>query len=173
MPLRHEEIRDRFHLELGRFVHAYARFDLNVGMQLNLNGLQYGVEVSDVLIGKVPLAHRLDRLKEQTLKIYASAGDAAIAEFEAWFAKAGEIKAIRNDYVHARWGLPGITESDDPVLKMLPMNWNFDPDNLDTPTDVTISALAKQTAAIEKLIGELMKLQKKYQHHVAPTIAMK
>src|SRR5687767_1814239 len=111
MSLDHAEIRDRFHLELGRMVHAYSLFDFNVGCALGWLGPHNGEDVSDLLIGRVPLSMRLKALKPLVLKTYRAAGNDALAEFEAWFAKAFELKAIRNDYVHARWGVPGQSES--------------------------------------------------------------
>lgn len=166
MSLDHAEITDRFHLELGRLVHAYSLLDFNVGIALGWLGPHNGVDVSTLLIGRVPLANRLEALKPLVLKMYRAAGNDALAEFEAWFAKVCELKAIRNDYVHARWGLPSHSESDDPVLRMLPMNWNFTPGSRDESVAVTLSALGEQRATIERLSEEFGELQKKYVGHV-------
>ena len=102
------------------------------------------------------------------MKTYQPAGHIALAEFEAWFTKACELKAIRNDYVHARWCIPGHSESDDPILKMLPMNWNFTPGRQDEPVDVTLSSLAEQAVAIEKLSAEFGTLLEKFAAHAVP-----
>jgi len=168
MPVDHEEIRDRFHRELGRLVHACCLFDFNVGCALNWLGPHNGKDVSQWLIGRVPLGKRLDALKPLVLQTYRAAGRDAVAEFEAWFSKACELKAIRNDYVHARWGVPGHSDSDDPVLKMLPMNWNFERDARDDSVDVKLSELREQGTSIEQLSGEWFKLQKKYVNQATP-----
>ena len=173
MTRYHQEIKDRFHLRLGRLVHAYSRFDFNVGLALGWLGPHHGEDVSDLLIGKVPLAERLKKLKPLVMKTYQAAGDAALAEFETWFAKVCELKAIRNDYVHARWGLPGHCESDDPILKMLPMNWNFAHGCPDESVDVPLSGFAEQVAAIETLSAEFSALQKKFVAQAAHAVAAK
>ena len=56
MPLHHAEIKDRFHLELGRLVHANSQFDFNVGLALDWLGPHHSEDVSELLVGKVPLA---------------------------------------------------------------------------------------------------------------------
>ena len=173
MTLFHREIKDRFHLQLGRLVHAYSQFDFNVGLALDWLGPHHGEDVSDLLIGKIPIAERLKKLKPLVMKTYQPAGVIALAEFETWFAKACELKAIRNDYVHARWGLPGHCESDDPILKMLPMNWNFTPDRPDESVDVPLSGLAEQAAAIETLSAEFSALLEKFAAHASPPVAAK
>ena len=168
MTLYHQEIKDRFHLQLGRLVHAYSQFDFNVGLTLGWLGPHHGEDVSALLISKIPLAERLKKLKPLVMKTYKPAGEIALAEFETWFAKARELKAIRNDHVHARWGIPSHCESDDPVLKMLPMNWDFTPEHPDASVDVTLSGLAEQAVAIEKLTAEFSMLLKKLVAHAVP-----
>lgn len=168
MRLNHDEIRDRFHLELGRLVHASSRFDFNVGIALGELGPHHGENVSDLLIARKPLAQRLERLKPLVMKTYLATGVVAQTEFAAWFQRAEELKAIRNDYGHARWGIPGHSESDDPILKMLPMNWNFSPEHPDASVDVTLSSLAELARAIERISAEYGELRKKYIAYAAP-----
>jgi hypothetical protein len=162
MALDHEDIRDRFHLELGRMVHAHSLFDFNIGIALDSMGQHIGEDHSNLLVGTIPLANRLKALKPVMLTMYEAAGEEALAEIERWFAKACDLKAIRNDYVHARWGIPGSSDSDDPVLTMLPMTWNFSSDQAAASSKVALSALSKQRADIEELSGQFFKLQKKY-----------
>ena len=173
MTLYHQEIKGSFHLQLGRLVHAYSRFDFNVGLILDWLGPHHGEDVSDLLIGKIPLAERLKKLKPLVMKTYKPAGEIALAEFETWFAKARELKAIRNDYVHARWRIPGHCESDDPILKMLPMNWNFAHGCPDESVDVPLSGFAEQVAAIETLSVEFSALLEKFAAHAASAVAAK
>ena len=127
-PLDHAELVDRFHLELGRMVHATSLLDFNIGIALGWMCPHIGEDHRDLLVGTIPLANRLKALKPIMLKMYEAAGEEALAEFEAWFSKACDLKAIRNDYVHARWDIPGGSDTDDPVLTMLPMNWTFNSD---------------------------------------------
>ncbi|MEK6210911.1 MAG: hypothetical protein AABM64_11180 [Pseudomonadota bacterium] len=167
-PLDHAELKDRFYLALGRLVHAYSSLDFNVGIALGWLGPHNGVDVRDLLIGRVPLADRLEALKPLVLKMYRAAGNDALAEFEAWFAKVCKLKAIRNDYVHARWGLPGELDSDDPILKMLPMNWDFSADRLDKSVDVPLSELESQSSRIGQLVDDFAMLRAKFAAYAVP-----
>ena len=162
MALAHTEIKDRFHLNLGRMVHATSLLDFNIGIALGWMGEYSGEDHTDLLVGTTPLAARLKALQPIMVKMYEAAGKEAIAEIEAWFSKACGLKAIRNDYVHARWGLPGDSDTDDAVLTMLPMNWNFNSDQEAISSDVKLSAFGEQCASIEKLSGQFFELQKKY-----------
>lgn len=98
---------EEFHRNLGRLVHATASFDFNVGLQLHWIGPMLGVDVTEDLDPKrTHLRQRLRRLKSLTLKSFAAAGDDAVRELTNWFERADRARAIRNDYVHGRWGVP-------------------------------------------------------------------
>ena len=52
MRLYHEEIKYRFHLGLGRMVHAYSQFDFMVGLAPNWLGPRHGEDVSELLVSR-------------------------------------------------------------------------------------------------------------------------
>jgi len=41
------------------------------------------------------------------MDVYKPAGSKALAEFSAWFDNAHQARALRDDYAHGRWGVPG------------------------------------------------------------------
>lgn len=104
----HEEFERRFHELLGRMVHAHASLDFNVGLQLSWLGPHLGRKVNHLLDArKVPFAKRLKKLRTLVIELYGGAGAEVLGAFRAWFSEADSLKALRNDYVHGRWGVPG------------------------------------------------------------------
>jgi len=161
MTLFRQEIHDTFHLEFGRLVHAYAQLDFAVGIALDWLGPHNGEDVQGLLVGRVPLAQRLDKLKFLVRKTYQAAGQDALAEFEAWFTRACELKAIRNDYVHARWHVPDFSPSDDPVVMMMPLNWQWTPANQPETQAMALSTLAAQVIELKKMSKQFDNLTKR------------
>lgn len=91
-----------FHFLLGRLVHAHARFDFNVGLQLHWMGPMYGVDVSELLHPyKATFKARLDLFKRLVLDVYQPAGVAFVTEFRAWFDRAEKCRVLRNDYAQS------------------------------------------------------------------------
>jgi hypothetical protein len=171
MALERQQILDMFHQALGRLVHAHAQFDFNIGMQLNVLGLDTGHDVSELLVGKAPFSNRLRKAEDLVFIQYASAPDAAKQQLEQWFIKAHEVKAMRNDYTHARWQIPNLSDSDDPLFRMLPLNWNFDPNQEDKSVPIRLSDLHADAAEIERLDGGLGGWMRKYLVYAAPRVA--
>lgn len=169
---------DEFHRQLGRLVHAHARFDFNVGLQLNWLGQYYKVEVSDLLDPrKAQLGLRLKKLRKLVLDMFDPAGEAVIADFKAWFKMADESRAIRNDYVHGRWGVPGkyIYKNGDrlmdaePLLTFVPLHWNMGPECSDDSISMTMEEFASQVDAVERLFGDYFQLTEQYLTFAKPS----
>ncbi len=144
---------DEFHRHLGRLVHGAARFDFNVGLQLNWLGIHCGVDVSKHLDPtRVSLGSRLDKLEVLVGQAFKAAGPEAMAEFDAWFARARSARALRNNYAHGRWGCPGkLAESPAgsehpriPMLAFVGLDWDLTPDQPDRSIYLTMEDFTSQ-----------------------------
>lgn len=129
-----------------------------------------GVDVTADLDPKgTKLRQRLKRLKSLTLKAYAAAGDDAVWELRNWFERADRARAIRNNYVHGRWGVPAGFELDaegridgEPLLGFVPLNWDLTPGQPDQTIRMKMQDFAKQVDAAERLLFEYIRLTDKY-----------
>lgn len=169
--LRKGEFENEFHRLLGRLVHATAQFDFNVGLQLNWLGIYYQTDVKELLDPcTTQLKGRLKELKKIVLNAYEPAGKHALAEFKDWFARADEARGLRNDYVHARWGVPGkYLGGEDcalidaiPLLTVLSLTWDMSPNQPDKSTAMTLDEFAHQVETVEGLLADYWRLSKKY-----------
>ncbi len=160
MELKREEIHARFHQALGRIVCAMSRLDFAVGCWLIALKERGGSDPSALLSSSVSLHERLQALERELHA--ARTRDQAINEekMRAWVEKANSVRALRNGYVHARWGVPGASESDDPVLRYLPMHWNWDSTSGTAERQVSVSELTAQAIEVERLADEFHALFK-------------
>lgn len=158
-----DEFTSRFYGLLGRLVHAHAQLDFNVGLQLNWMGLHLGHDVTPLLQPTTPFARRLARLEELTSELFANADPSALAELKAWFAEAGRLKQVRNDYVQGRWGVPRSFSETPPRIEFVPLNWNLDPEAAVPPTVMKIDELEQEVATLQHLAGEYFRLTRKYE----------
>lgn len=100
---RPDPFRDEFHRLLGQLVHAIARFDFTVGLQLNWLGPYCQKDVTELLSPRqAKLGEHLKKLKALIMDVYEPAGPKALAEFTEWFARADQARVLRNDYCAAR-----------------------------------------------------------------------
>ena len=167
MKMYLEELVDAFHLRLGRLTHASAQLDFIVGLALNWIGPYNNVDVSTYLNPKIPLAKRLTKLEELTKVTYDHSQPKVAADFERWFRKADSIRALRNDYVHARWGLNGIKDGEEPYVIFLALTWNMDPDQPDNSVRMTLKEFDQQIDEVNTVAYEFNKLCKRHEKHVA------
>jgi len=157
------EFERAFHELLGRLAHAHASLDFNVGLQLNWLGPYLAVTVQHLLDARrVAFAKRLSALRELVLELFEGAPESARTEFESWFERAAEMKALRNDYVHGRWGVPGKMVEGQPMLGFVPLHWDMTPDRPDSSTYMTIDDLERQVKQMEVLARDYFRLEKKY-----------
>lgn len=162
-PSPTSEFEREFHELLGRLAHAHASLDFNVGLQLNWLGPYLAVKVQHLLDArKVAFAKRLSALRELVLELFEKAPEPALAEFERWFERANEMKALRNDYVHGRWGVPGKRLDEQLLLGFVPLHWDMTPDQPDRATYMTIDDLRRQVEQMEVLARDYFRLEKKY-----------
>lgn len=166
-----------FHFLLGRLVHAHARFDFNVGLQLHWMGPMYGVDVSELLHPyKATFKARLDLFKRLVLDVYQPAGVAFVTEFRAWFDRAEKCRVLRNDYAHGRWGVPGKFNfkeggrllDAEPLLVFVPLDWNMEPDREDLSIVLPMEEFKEQVEEAESVFADYSKLAKRFQASARP-----
>lgn len=163
---------DDFHKLLGRLVLAHSRLDFNIGLQLLWMGPYCGVDVPECLDPlKAPYVQRLKKLKKLTLDIYEPAGSEVAGEFRRWFDRADGCRALRNDYVHGRWGVPGGYDYGDgniaakdgrPLLAFVPLHWDMRPNRADDSIKMTLEEFAEQVEAAELVSNGYFRLMDKY-----------
>lgn len=169
--LKDESFDDSFHRLLGRLVHTVARLDFNVGLQLRFWGLEGDPKIQDLLQARTSkLNARLKALKRLLDVAWADAGSEGLQAMSAWFSRADQARAFRNEYAHGRWGVPGgYLQADSgrqcdatPLLLFVPLDWNMSPDRPDESISLTLEAFAAQVNEAELLAEEYRRLTEKY-----------
>ena len=175
-----ESLEGELHRQLGRLVHEAARFDFFVGLQLNWLGPYCRVDVSKYLNPtKFTLDNRLAILKKLVKKAFKTAGPEALAEFDAWFSSARGARALRNNYAHGRWGVPGrLAESPlgpshprIPMLAFVRLDWDLSPDQGDRSVYMTVEELRDQVSEAVQVFRAFFKLADKHMSHCLPASA--
>jgi len=165
----HDDFTNKFHQLLGRLAVAHARLDFNVGLQLNWLGSHLDVEVAHLLDAKkVVFSKRLKKLRVLVMELFEEAGSDALDEFRRWFARAERLKAVRNDYVHGRWGSSRSEgpDGDTRVLTFVALHWDID--GPDKSVRITLSDLEKQVKQMESLTLQYFHLEEKYLTYAKP-----
>lgn len=158
-----DDFRREFHHLLGRLAHAHASLDFNLGLQLNWLGPHLQVKVHHLLDAKkVVFAKRLAKLKDLVFELFENAGEGALDEFGQWFEAAEAMKALRNDYVHGRWGVPGKLVDGQPMLAFVPLHWEMSADRPDDSVYMTLDEFGGQVEKMEALAHEYFRLERKY-----------
>ncbi|HYP84957.1 hypothetical protein [Variovorax sp.] len=153
---------DRLHWLLGRLVHAHARLDLGIGLQLKWLGPYRGVDVDHLLVApSVHFKTRLDKLRPLALEMWGHSNPVACAAFEQWFQRVERARGVRNDYAHGRWGRVNMREPD--LFAFVALSWEFDPAKMAPEVQVTLDELEVQVKEIEALVHDFQRLQKKHE----------
>lgn len=172
-----EFFESEFHRQLGLLVRHTAHFDSYIGMQLNWMAEYYKFDLIDLLDPKkAQLNSRLRKLRMVAKQAFEPAGKKAIAEFSDWFTQIEKVRALRNDYVHGRWGVPGKLRGDENtpmneaelLLTFVPLNWNFTPDTVPEATELTLNEFAQQVGDAVELFGQYSRLSNKYLSFMVP-----
>jgi len=131
----------------------------------------YNFKLGDLLDPKTtPLQKRIAKLKSISKKAFQPAGAKAISEFAEWFSKVDKARALRNDYVHGRWGVPGGHRGDpdtpfrdcELLLAFVPLHWNLSPGTMPIETKMTIGDFEQQVKDAVSLFSQYSDLSKKY-----------
>ncbi len=167
--MHHSEILDAFHLRLGRLTHAAAQLDFNIGLSLNWLGPHNSIDVTKWLDPKKSqLGQRIEKLEELVKKTYDQTQPQVASDFDVWFRRAEKARALRNNYVHARWGLPGELIGENPYVFFLELNWDMSPDQPDRSIRLTLIEFDQQIKEVNQLAGEFINLHHRYAKHAIP-----
>ena len=165
----YSELLDAFHLRLGRLTHASAELDVNIGLALNWLGQHNSIDVSKLLNPKkAQMCQRLEKLEELIVQIYDHTKPEVAADFGAWFRRTEKARALRNDYVHARWGMAGKLRDEEPYVFFLALNWDMSADQPDRSIKLTLKEFDLQIDEVSKLGGDFMKLKDRHAKHAIP-----
>lgn len=166
--------KDEFHRLLGKLVHLTAQFDFNVGLQLTSLGsldLAQGCTIDfEVALHptKTQLGTRLKQLRRLICYVFEKLNQAVPTEIGAWFLKAEESRALRNDYVHGRWGFTGGSKF---ILCFTPLNWDFSVEKAKNGQEIrmTLTEFSAQVKAAEVIFGEFDGLFRKHIRQHSPS----
>lgn len=159
---------DEFHLRLGRLTQAAAQLDFNVGLSVLWLLEHNGEPPSDFLSATKPFKLRLNDLKRLIHKTFDLSHPEAAVDFASWLQRADEARALRNDYVHARWGVRWGFDGGEPFAEYVQLNWNLSPETAPPSIRLTFADFDRQIEEVRKLSNDLGKLQKRYAHLAAP-----
>lgn len=163
-----QELRDQFHLRLGRLAHASARLDFNVGLSLSWLGPHNDIDVDSFLKPSNSLRNRLEKLHELIRLTFDQTKPEIAKSFNDVFVRADNVRALRNDYVHGRWGFRFSQDEDAPYVLFLRLNWNMDPDQADESIKITFEEFDAQIVEVEAVSDQLGRLLHQYRMHAAP-----
>lgn len=169
--LEGESFDNSFHRLLGRLVHTVARLDFNVGLQLRFWGVEDDPKILDLLQPRTSqLNARLKALKRLLSSAWADVGSEGLQAMNAWFSRADQARAFRNEYAHGRWGVPGAylqAESGrqcdaTPLLLFAPLDWSMSPGRPDTYLRLTLEEFTRQVNEAELLAAEYQELTERF-----------
>lgn len=160
-----------FHFLLGRLVHAIARLDFGMGLQLRYWGREDDPKIQELLEPQsAKLKGRLKALERLMKAAWAQPNTEGELEFAQWFKRAHKARGFRNDYAHGRWGVPGkhVEAASGrfcdatPLLVFVPLDWDMSPDRKDRSIDLTLEQFAAQVEQAEVLSSQFFALVEKY-----------
>ncbi len=172
-----DDFESAFHLLLGRLVHAIARLDFTMGLQLRYWAHKDEPRVRTLLKpGNARLNDRLEALEELVGASWSGAHTEGQEEMSRWFERAHKARGVRNEYVHGRWAAPGkhsFTESGRvcdamPLLVFMPLDWDMSENREDKSLTLTLEEFAAQVVEAEQLTEQLWRIEKKYGENLYP-----
>lgn len=159
---------DRLHILLGRLVHAFGRFDFNIGLQLKWMGPYCGEKVEHLLNARMPFAIRLDALEPLVMKLYCHEDEDAMRDFSRWFEHARTVKALRNDFVHGRWAVYPSRSAIEPKIEFIALNWEMEQAKQIPPMSIKLEELGEAVRTLEFLFNDYWKLTEHYESNCRP-----
>ncbi len=147
-----DELRDAFHLRLGRLTQATAQLDLNIGLAVSWLGQNNGLDVCNLIDpAKAKFSMRLVMLKKLVDMTCDQRTQQKSAEFAQWFARASSLPALQSNYLHAKWSFHRIAQGDESYVLFKVPGWNQLPDQPDNGTKLTLKAFDQQIEALNQL----------------------
>lgn len=147
-----DELRDAFHLRLGRLTQTIAQLDLNIGLAVSWLGQKNGLDISNLIDpAKARFNSRLAMLKKLVDLTADQRTPQKSAEFAQWFARANTLPALKNNYIHANWNFHRMADGDEPYVLFKVPSWNHLPDQPDNGAKLTLKAFDQQIDALKQL----------------------
>jgi hypothetical protein len=151
------------HRLLGRLVHAYARLDHFVGLQLRWLGDYRAQPVEQLLRKTVRFDTRLHRLKKLALETWGHTDPAVAEQFREWFAVVVRVQKQRNTLAHGRWG--EIRTSADSI-QFVELTFETDADKMKPEVTISLAELGRLASEVERLSASFIALQKRFETKV-------
>lgn len=147
-----DELRDAFHLRLGRLTQTLAQLDLNIGLAVSWLGQKNGLDICNLIDpAKARFNSRLAMLKKLVDLTADQRTLQKSAEFAQWFARANTLPALKNNYIHANWNFHRMADGDEPYVLFKVPGWNHLPDQPDNGAKLTLQAFDQQIDALKQL----------------------
>ena len=163
-----QDLKNQFHLRLGQLAHACAHLDFNVGLSLNWLGPHNEIDIDSLFKPNNSLKNRLIKLHELVRLTFDQTKPEIAKSFNDVFEGADKVRALRNDYVHERWGFPFAQDSEIPYVFFVALNWNMDADQVDPSIKVTFAEFDTQIVEVEAVSDQLGRLLRRYSAHATP-----
>lgn len=151
--------RDALHLLLGRLIHAYARLDHFMGLQLKWLGEYRDRPVAELLRKNVAFDRRLKLLHALSIETWGHSDAKVADEFRAWFKAVERVQKQRNRFAHGRWGYVHRSTGE---VEFVDLSWETDPDKMKPAAKVALIDFERLAAEVERLGGEFIALQEKH-----------
>jgi hypothetical protein len=158
--VQYPELTAAFHLRLGRLADALAQLEFNVG--LALRWLPQETSADNALpagIAKWPLSERVDALDSLLLLPSARAKAALCKACAEWIRQANLARAIRYDYLHARWSFPDAFGDDEIFVLLFPAPEHSPHDRLQCEQKLTLRDFDRDIEEVTRLTRELIRLR--------------
>lgn len=154
-----DELRDAFHLRLGRLTHALSQLDLNIGLALNWLGENNDLDISNLLDPtKARLSLRLHMLKKLVDITRDQRPKQTSLAFESWFERANNARALKTNYVNAHWSFRGMVGDEEPYVMFQTSNWQLQLGQSDESTKLTLKEFDSQIDELKRLNYDFSKM---------------
>lgn len=167
-PVSEDSANDEMHRLLGRLIHAYARLDHFVGLQIAWLSDYRGRSVADLLVKGVNSAKRLRCLRQLALETWAHSDPEVAKEFAAWFKAVRYAQEQRNRLAHGRWGY---MHSDAQEIEFVELSWETEATKLKPAVKVPMTDFRQLVADVESLQPKFLKLQETFESRTRYTKA--
>lgn len=167
-----DELRDAFHLRLGRLTQVIAQLDLNIGLAVSWLGQNNGLDISNLIDpAKARFSMRLAMLKKLVDITYDQRTPQKAAEFAHWFNRASTLPALKNNYIHAKWSFHRIADNEEPYVLFKVPGWNHLPDQPDNGAKLFLAEFDQQIEALKQLNHDFGMMCDCRVEYVAPFVA--
>ena len=167
-PVSDDSANDEMHRLLGRLIHAHARLDHFIGLQIVWLGDYRGRSVADLLVKGVNFAKRLRCLRQLALETWAHSDPEVGKEFTAWFNAVRHAQAQRNRLAHGRWGC---MRSDAQQIECVELAWETETAKSKPTIKVQMTDFRQLVDDVESLQPKFIQLQKAFESRVRYTKA--